>query len=131
MGEELNPQIAEFIGSFTLSDINGNTVLSEECTTSLADNPIQPDDNELAFTFTRNKECVIESIQNEINVKAIDVDLLIPKTVQARKHKKKRINKKWLKRYGYKTVMVRSKGWRIGNSHDGMVSFTKEGKVFD
>lgn len=27
--------------------------------------------------------------------------------VQARRHKKKRINKKWLKRYGYKTIYVR------------------------
>lgn len=29
---------------------------------------------------------------------------MITKDVQARKHKKKRINKKWLKRYGYKAV---------------------------
>lgn len=29
---------------------------------------------------------------------------MITKDVQARKHKKKRINKKWLKRYGYKCV---------------------------
>lgn len=28
----------------------------------------------------------------------------ITKEVQCRTHKKKRINKKWLKRYGYKTV---------------------------
>lgn len=27
---------------------------------------------------------------------------MITKDVQARKHKKKRINKKWMKRYGYK-----------------------------
>lgn len=27
-----------------------------------------------------------------------------PRRVQARRHKKKRINKKWAKRYGYKTV---------------------------
>lgn len=29
---------------------------------------------------------------------------MITKDVQARKHKKKRINKKWLKKYGYKCV---------------------------
>lgn len=29
---------------------------------------------------------------------------MITKDVQARKHSKKRINKKWLKRYGYKAV---------------------------
>lgn len=29
---------------------------------------------------------------------------MITKDVQSRKHRKKRINKKWLKRYGYKIV---------------------------
>ena len=29
---------------------------------------------------------------------------LITKDIQRRKHKKRRINKKWLKRYGYKCV---------------------------
>lgn len=29
---------------------------------------------------------------------------MITKDVQARKHRKKRINKKWLKRYGHKAV---------------------------
>lgn len=30
--------------------------------------------------------------------------VLVPKQVQVRKHKKRRINKKWAKRYGYKTT---------------------------
>ena len=33
---------------------------------------------------------------------------LDPAEVQARKHKARRINKKWLKIYGYKTVMIPS-----------------------
>ena len=35
--------------------------------------------------------------------------LLDRKTVQARKHRQKRINKKWCKRYGYKTIETPSK----------------------
>ena len=35
------------------------------------------------------------------------------KIVQVRKHKKNRINKKWLKRYGYKKVIVNSNGWDV------------------
>lgn len=35
-----------------------------------------------------------------------DVTYASPRQVQVRKHKKKRINKKWAKRYGYKTVLV-------------------------
>lgn len=47
------------------------------------------------------------------------------KIVQARKHKKKRINKKWLKRYGYKTVIVNSEGWDVKTHTDGTVEFVK------
>lgn len=36
--------------------------------------------------------------------KRIIITNMITKDVQARKHRKKRINKKWLKRYGYKAV---------------------------
>lgn len=46
--------------------------------------------------------------------------------VQARKHRKKRINKKWLKKYGYKQQLVKSKGWRISCHPDGTFEFIKE-----
>lgn len=39
-----------------------------------------------------------------LNGKRIFITNMITKNVQARKHRKKRINKKWLKLYGYKTV---------------------------
>lgn len=38
--------------------------------------------------------------------------------VQVRKHKKKRINKKWLKKYGVKQITRTSKGWKITNYAD-------------
>ncbi len=53
-------------------------------------------------------------------------DVQYVKIVQARKHKGKRINKKWLKRYGYKTVIVNSKGWDVKTHTDGTVEFVKE-----
>lgn len=40
----------------------------------------------------------------------------ITKKVQRRTHKKRRINKKWLKRYGYKTVLDDTKVILFGNS---------------
>ena len=49
----------------------------------------------------------------------------ITKTVQARTHKKKRINKKWLKRYGYKQITVKSKGWKVKTDTNGNVEFIK------
>lgn len=45
--------------------------------------------------------------------------------VQKRKHKKKRINKKWLKNYGYKIVEKKSKGWHINVDTDGNIEFVK------
>lgn len=52
-------------------------------------------------------------------------DIQYVKIIQARKHKKKRINKKWLKRYGYKKVIVNSKGWGVKAHTDGTVEFVK------
>ena len=40
----------------------------------------------------------------------------ITKQVQRRRHRKRRINKKWLKRYGYKTVLDDEKMIRVGDS---------------
>ncbi len=39
----------------------------------------------------------------------------ITKEVQRRTHRKKRINKKWLKRYGYKTVPDHGRVVRMGD----------------
>lgn len=52
-------------------------------------------------------------------------DFQFVKVVQARKHKKKRINKKWEKRYGYKSITVTCKGWQMESFADGDVVFTK------
>lgn len=46
--------------------------------------------------------------------------LVIERTVQRRKHHKRRINKKWIKRYGYKTFYekydIDTSGFNFGNS---------------
>lgn len=52
-------------------------------------------------------------------------DVQFVKVVQARKHKKKRMNKKWEKRYGYKLITVTCKGWQMESFADGDVVFTK------
>lgn len=52
-------------------------------------------------------------------------DIQYVKIVQVRKHKKRRINKKWAKRYGYKQVVVDSKGWKIKNNTDGSIELVK------
>jgi hypothetical protein len=53
-------------------------------------------------------------------------DVQFLKVVQVRKHKKRRINRKWAKRYGYKPITVTSKGWKIHSGSDGTVEFIKD-----
>lgn len=53
-------------------------------------------------------------------------DIQFVKFVQARRHKKRRINKKWLKKYGCKQILVNSKGWMMKHYTDGRVEFVKK-----
>ena len=87
-------------------------------------------DKEVTFTFesaTINEELWKRLMPSEFPEM---FDIEYPKIVQARKHRKKRINKKWLKKYGYKQVKVRSKGWKIRTyADDGTWEFVKDESV--
>ena len=57
-----------------------------------------------------------------------EISYSIPYETQARKHKQKRINKKWLKRYGYVTLYRQEKftldSWTlVPNEEDGTIEF--------
>ena len=56
----------------------------------------------------------------------IEQDVEIPKVVQVRTHKKRRINKKWAKRYGYKTVYEVKKSKVMDVTLDNIVEFCSE-----
>ena len=63
--------------------------------------------------------------------KEFDVEYSTPILVQCRRHKKKRINKKWAKRYGYKTetMLMRIHNCRIKpnkEQSDGFIFYSKE-----
>lgn len=83
------------------------------------------------------REISFEMSNSEIN-RDIWVELGIDKTkipdeytvqwvemVQARRHRKKRINKKWLKRYGYKQVVGKGHGLKLKIYTDGTFAFVK------
>lgn len=53
-------------------------------------------------------------------------DIKYIKIVPCRTHKKKRINKKWEKRYGYRQINVTSKGWMLKTYEDGTFEFKKD-----
>lgn len=55
-------------------------------------------------------------------------DIQVLKVVQCRRHKKKRINKKWAKKYGYKQTHVIMKGWKMHSNRNGEIEFVKDGE---
>ena len=85
--------------------------------------------------FYRGKEASFTMTNASINLDLLQqlcqpqlpqsYDIIYPKVVQVRKHKKKRINKKWLKRYGYKIIHVTSQGWKITTYTDGSFEIVK------
>ena len=81
------------------------------------------------FTFNTDKPIDKEEFYKILGVdiaKTPDAyDIQFIKFVQTRKHKKRRINKKWLKKYGYKQILVESKGWKIKTDMNGDVKFIK------
>lgn len=81
------------------------------------------------ITFTVEDTTINEDLWKKLMLSEFPemFDIEYTTIVQARKHRKKRINKKWLKKYGYKQVMVRSKGWKIRTyADDGTWEFVKD-----
>ena len=78
------------------------------------------------FGFVKKKDYELHKVLGIDTSNMPDAyDIQFIKFVQARKHKKRRINKKWLKRYGYKQISVESKGWKMKADTDGNVEFVK------
>lgn len=59
----------------------------------------------------------------------VEKDVEIPKVVQIKRHKKKRINKKWAKRYGYKTIYETKKSKVMDVTIDNVVEFCLEKQI--
>ena len=81
------------------------------------------------MSFNINKPIDREEFMKIIGVDRSNMsdayDIQFVKIIQARKHKKKRINKKWERRYGYKQVLTSGKGWKILHKTDGSSEFIK------
>ena len=115
-----------------------NDVKSIEMTSEYKTDYVQKDSkNILSFnhdptfiiTFDINELTNTEELYKILGVDTSSMpdayDIQYVKIVQVRKHKKRRINKKWAKRYGYKRVVVDTKGWKIKNNTDGSIELVK------
>lgn len=107
------------ITSFELSiDKPSSRVTNTDKTFSFDfNNPINTDDFYEMLGIDKSKIPYFDTIE-------------IPFVTQAKRHKKKRINKKWIKRYGFKQTYVKAKGFEIHINKDGTfdvnVSLNKE-----
>lgn len=88
------------------------------------------DDREVTMSINFNEPVDMNKFYSLLGVDVSKMpdsyDVQFLKVVQVRKHKKRRINKKWVKRYGYKTIKVISKGWKIHSGSNGTVEFIKD-----
>ena len=65
----------------------------------------------------------IVSLMMEDGSYFVEKDAEIPKTVQAKNHKKKRIAKKWAKRYGYKIIYETKRAKVMDVTIDNVIEF--------
>lgn len=69
---------------------------------------------------------IAQEMLKEVDRFAVTKTVEVPTYVQARKHKKRRINKKWLKRYGTK-VIYKKKVARVADiTIENVIEFCQE-----
>ena len=69
---------------------------------------------------------IAQEMLKDIDRYAVVKEVEVPKIVQARTHKKKRINKKWKKRYGMKVVYEKKMAKTADITIDDVLDFCHE-----
>lgn len=69
---------------------------------------------------------IAQEMLKEVDRYAVIKDVEVPKLVQARTHKKKRINRKWKNRYGMKVVYETKKAKVADITIDDVIEFCHE-----
>lgn len=126
-------------GTLFFQDKNGNNVLALNNVNELELTPnvteekdilgnvenIKRGETTLSFTNITNKEDLFEVLEVDTSNVPDAYSILLTKPIQRRRHKKKRINKKWVKKYGYKLLVDLKDDWRIKSYKDGTYEFVK------
>lgn len=92
-----------------------------------------PTSDDVIITCNSNKSATINLNAYKIDgfdlsTKQDSYTISYTKSVQAKKHKKKRINKKWLKKYGYKNIVVNSDRWEVNCCNNNEYEFKRSKK---
>lgn len=86
---------------------------------------IKRSETTLSFVSTFEKMALFKALGFDMSKTPDAYKISVTKPVQRRKHKKKRINKKWLKKYGYKILVDFRDGWHIKSYADEYYEFVK------
>ena len=113
---------------FTLNNVNEieltSNVTEERDILGNVEN-IKKGETTLSFVSTFEKMALFKALGFNMSKTTDAYKISVTKPVQRRKHKKKRINKKWLKKYGYKILADFRDGWHIKSYADGHYEFVK------
>lgn len=126
-------------GTLFFQDKNGNNVLALnnvnelDLTSNVTEERdilgnvenIKKGETTLSFVSTFEKMALFKALGFDMSKTPDAYKISVTKPVQRRKHKKKRINKKWLKKYGYKILVDFRDGWHIKSYTDGYYEFVK------
>lgn len=105
-----NMKMIDIDTSETISEYNlGNAVIETEIETHSLSNEKLSFAHEISFECESTDCSSLLNYITDFNDKPLYIEYRIPIMIQARWHKKSRINKKWLKRYGMKkdNILVR------------------------
>ena len=69
---------------------------------------------------------IAQEMIRDVDRYAVIKETEVPKFVQARTHKKRRINKKWKKRYGMKVIYEKKKAKVVDVTIDMVIEFCHE-----
>lgn len=69
---------------------------------------------------------IAEMMVKEVDRYAVSKEVEVPKMIQARTHKKWRVNKKWLRRYGMKMVYEKKMARVADITLDDVIEFCSE-----
>lgn len=85
-----------------------------------------------SFSFTSNIDIntdLFRTLCGEPDVGSTPLTLYSEKRVQVRRHRKKRINKKWAKKYGYRVIKVPIGDFYFSESESVINTYTWRSKI--
>ena len=128
----IDPKSKKKIGFFdNIQEINMTRNTVEQCHDYIMYKPIITKDERIISFSANTSKINLTILGADFSNTPDQVNFLYVKKIQARKHHKKRINKKWLKRYGYKEQLFDLGRWNCKSTDQFGEEYKFTRKVID